>query len=232
MQRFREYPILIMLAAGVILFLRIIQGIAQSSPDPILINRNGKWCYADRTGKIVIEPQFKTAEFFVNGFAAVWDEEGRKYFLNREGEKCLVPYYSANWFSEGLLKIKVETKCGYLNEDLETVIQPQFEYARDFAEGFAPVKINGKWGFIDHDGKFGIEPQFDDAHEFSEDLASVGFGIDPQKHGLVPAEKYGFINKNGDLVISPQYELTGKFSEGLAAVKIGNKYGFIDRKFF
>jgi hypothetical protein len=38
MQRFREYPILIMLAAGVILFLRIIQGIAQSSPDPILIS--------------------------------------------------------------------------------------------------------------------------------------------------------------------------------------------------
>jgi hypothetical protein len=135
----------ILLIATAIILLWIIEGIAQSTPDPLLISKKGKWGYADRTGKIVIEPQFTAAEFFINGFAAVWDEERQKYFINREGDIISIPYYSANRFSEGLLKIQVETKYGYMNEDQEMVIPPQFEDAKDFSEGLAPVKMNGEY---------------------------------------------------------------------------------------
>jgi len=64
---------------------------------------------------------------------------------------------------------------GYIDKTGKTVIEPQFDDARNFQEELARVKINKKWGYIDKTGKMVIEPQFDRAFGFSEGLANVGF---------------------------------------------------------
>jgi len=87
--------------------------------------------------------------------------------------------------------------CGYFDlkrfkddSEMEWLIKPAFEQARDFSEGLAPVKKNEKYGFIDTSGKFKIEPQFEAVGLFHEGLAPFYQG-----------QKIGFIDKSGKIIV-------------------------------
>ncbi len=43
-------------------------------------------------------------------------------------------------FSEGLAKIKIDGKFGYINTNGQIVIQPRFEESSDFQDGLAAIK--------------------------------------------------------------------------------------------
>ncbi|MBX3289629.1 MAG: WG repeat-containing protein [Acidobacteria bacterium] len=117
-------------------------------------------------------------------------------------------------FSEGLAKITINGKSGFINRDGQIVIKPQYKLASCFSNGLAAVKIGKKWGYIDADNKLVIAAKFDAADNFSEGLALVKVG-----------ELWGFINPLGKFAISPRYENADSFSEGLAAV------GFYDKEY-
>ncbi len=203
-----------------------------------------KYGFIDKSGKVVIEPQFD--------IESEWD----KVYHSRSGA-----------FSEGLALVKKDGKWGFIDKNGKMVIEPQFDEAGDFFEGFACVEKDGKWGFIDKSGKMVIEPQFDYPGYFSEGLAQVikdgKYGyidksgkvvIEPQfdrvrqvfnfSEGLAQVEKdyysadnlpraddynWGYIDKNGKVVIEPQFNYVSAFSEGLALVKKDGKWGFIDK---
>jgi hypothetical protein len=217
--------------AGLLIGLSFIFGSDQNSQDPLLINKNGKWGYADATGKLVIKPKFAMGEPFENGFARVWDKKGPPYFINSKAEKISIHNPKASISSDGLIQVEINGKYGFVNLELKTIIEPQFEDVGNFSEGLAPAKINNKYGYIDRTGKFIIEPQFDDAEEFSEGLAAVGF-IQMNKAGInssVPDTvllfefcRYGYINKAGEIIIKPIYKYASRFSAGLSAVSTGS----------
>jgi len=124
-----------------------------------------------------------------------------------------------------LAPVEVDGKYGYISENGNIIIEPQYDAVGVFAEGVAPVVIDGKIGFIDKTGTVVIEPQFEDIEGFSEGLIAVELN-----------NEWGFINNKGEMVIEPQFENIGDngFSEGLAAVSVyseeyGCKYGFIDK---
>jgi hypothetical protein len=227
------YRGLLLLTAGIAIGFSFIFGSDQKSQDPLLINKNGKWGYADATGKFVIQPQFAMGDPFENGFARVWDKKGPPYFINAKAEKISIHNPKANISSDGLIQVESNGKYGFVNLELKTIIEPQFEDVGNFSEGLAPAKMNNKYGYIDRTGKFIIEPQFDDAEEFSEGMAAVGFAT--QKHAStkspwpwdeigIPWEhnnSYGYINKEGEIVIKPTYIYASRFSDGLAAVSTG-----------
>jgi hypothetical protein len=228
-------------ATGLFVAALAIFGADQKPQDPLLIRKNGKWGYADITGRIVINPQYSMGNFFENGWAKVWDQEGIVHFINARGDRKAIPNAVSNTFCEGLIPVKVNEKYGYVNEALETTIIPQFDYANDFSEGLASVKINDKFGYIDRSGKFVIRPQFDDAKEFSEGLAAVGLrkAENPNETAFMRDNNYGYINKAGDIVIKPAYDDASRFSEGVAAVSVGgplvirgarhSRCGYIDK---
>jgi hypothetical protein len=125
-------------------------------------------------------------------------------------------------FSNGLAKVWIRGKAGFINTQGNLVIRPQFLDSGRFSEGLAPVQfVNGKWGYIDKTGNLVIRPTFDWALIFREHLALVQIG-----------QKWGFIDTAGKIVITPQFDHANSFSEGLAHVQIykGKYYsGYIDR---
>lgn len=172
-----------------------------------VIYQDDQYGYADRQGRVVIPPRYKSAMPFSEGLAQVSeqadDSQGKGiYFIDPSG-KAVVTAVRLMGGSEG------------------------------FREGLAAVRTqeNRKYGYIGRDGKFVIEAQFVEAHEFSEGLAAVLL-----KEGVEPTEshKWGYIDRTGRLVIAASFLRAGPFHEGLAAVATGAAGGdpawaFVDR---
>ncbi|MFH1258481.1 MAG: WG repeat-containing protein [Elusimicrobiota bacterium] len=149
---------------------------------------NDKWGYIDKTGKIIITPQFDEARTFSEGLAAVATIEKLKSNADL-----------------------VNRKWSYINMTGKIVIDQQFSWAGDFSEGLAPVGIEEvgeeketghSWtrrlmGYINKTGEVLIKPQFEAAGNFSNGLARVG---------ILDGESYkgdGYIDKTGKLVWEP-----------------------------
>lgn len=177
---------------------------------------NDKWGFIDRTGKMVIAPQFNP-----------WQEQFNAYF------------------SEGLVAInltsaKVQgkegndargTRWGFADKTGKIVIPAKFEgdyYAPPhFSDGLAVIGgtfigttiatfgVHNKFGYIDKTGTLVIPQKYDEAYDFFEGMASVRIG-----------EKYGFIDKTGKLVIAAMYDSPSYFKDGVAVVEI-NKLSFV-----
>jgi hypothetical protein len=197
------------------------------------IQQNGKWGYCDKTGAIVIRPQFELAGEFREGLAPVGVKVARRGgfdlkfgYIDTTG-RLVIPAkfkYMAP-FSEGLASVEIEGKRGYIDRTGNLVISPQFDEAQAFSNGGAAVKVGAKYGFIDRRGRYIIAPQFSAFYGFSEGLAAVAVGESPN-------QKYGYIDKSGRFVIRPHFDYAHNFSEGLAVVTVGqypnNRDGFID----
>jgi hypothetical protein len=88
--------------------------------------------YIDNTGRIIIEPQFRT-------HSSPYDDE-----------------FAIGNFSEGLVKMEdvASHKWGYINRVGKVVIEPQFDEAEDFMDGVAFVEIDDKRAYINKSGKY------------------------------------------------------------------------------
>lgn len=186
-----------------------------------------KWGAIDRTGKLIIEPEYYDFYPFYSGLALV--KIGGKFrYLDKTGKIAIaLDLEEASPFAEGLAVVKVGGKFGYLNPQGQFAIKPQFEAADRFSEGLAAVKIQTKAGikagFINKTGQFVIQPKYDWALTFSNGAAWVaGPGLD-----LTFIDKLG---KETSVTLPSQLkDMTGNFSEGLARVSIQEGDGFIDK---
>ena len=124
-------------------------------------------------------------------------------------------------YYEGLAKVKLNDKYGFIDKTGKEVIPIKYDNAEFFSEGLALVKLNNKYGFIDKAGKEVIPIKYDDAYSFSEGLAKVKLN-----------NKYGFIDKTGKEVIPIKYDDAYSFSKisSLALVKLEGKWFYINQK--
>lgn len=215
-------------------------------------HNNYKYGYIDKSGQVIVEPQFDYAYHFSEGLARIKLDD--KYgYINKNGSVVIKPNFdNAENFHEGLAAVKISNKWGFVNKKGVMVIEPQFDFPNNFSDGLIPVMIEGKIGYMDMMGQLIVNPQFESASSFSEGLASVevdgkvGY-IDTTgqvvikiqfdsalrfSEGLAAVEidnKWGYVDKNGQIVIVPQFKGADRFSEGLAVVEVGNKKGFIDK---
>lgn len=215
---------ILLLICLTVLFASFVGAQSKVSDDLFVVIVNDKRGYIDRTGKIVIEPQWGGASNFSEGLARVATYEGgyREGYIDETG-KVVIPlqYVMTRDFSEGLAAVGFgqyglhnsgEHKTGFIDKTGKLVIQAKYRDAGSFSEGLSVVYDNGKYGYIDKTGKLVIPLKFDDANSFSEGLACVKIG-----------EKFGFIDKTGKIVVKPKYSLPSIFSEGLASVTVGGK---------
>jgi len=160
------------------------------------VMENGRYGYIDKTGKVVIQPQFENTMGFNEGLAAT--KLGGKYgYIDVKGNWIIKPQFDFTYmFSDGLAMVEINKKSAWIDKSGKIVIQPQeFEKtAIGFKEGRLAVKKAGKWGYIDRTGKIAIETKFDEAKEFSGGVAQV-VTADHQHH---------WIDANGKILWSQQ----------------------------
>lgn len=95
--------------------------------------RRDAGCYIDKTGKIVIEPQFDKVQNFSEGLAAV------------------------NTIQKALFNFN---QWGYIDRKGNMVIESQFSEVFSFRHGLALVSTGTGHGYIDKKGKYVWEPTF------------------------------------------------------------------------
>src|SRR2546428_11275103 len=74
-----------------------------------IISKDRKWGYIDKTGKMIIQPQFEDIRFFSEGLACV-TVDGKKYgYIDKTGSFVITPQYDAALsFSNGRAAVQID----------------------------------------------------------------------------------------------------------------------------
>lgn len=185
---------------------------------------NGLFGLIDEKGEWVIAPQYNSIYygFDCSYFRADIDEDDNYIYINVKNERLNDKTYHGHTsearFEEGLCAIYDDETglLGFMNEEGEYAISPQFKEAYNFNNGIAAVRkeIDGKdaWGYIDKSGNVVIDYQYEAAGNFSSD------GIAVVKNG----GKWGYIKTDGSWLLKPQFDDAHSFSNGYATVKLNS----------
>ena len=216
--------------------------------DGLLLINSERVQYVDRSGKVMIDNGLAIGWDFSEGLAAAKKPGNDLWgFIDRSGEFVVAQrlYQYPAHFSDGLAKLTVGDKVGYIGKDGQFAIPPKFWGGSDFKEGLARVLVAGQcvmlsdgvcgepkvvgrsssdvlphchFEYIDKSGKIVTKGQFEGGRDFSEGLAPVRVG-----------QLWGFIDRSGAMVIAPRFEDAWPFSDGLARVREGRLQGYIDK---
>lgn len=121
------------------------------SDDLAAIDKNGKWGYIDKNGKITIDFQFDEAESFHNGYAAV-NIDGRWGVINKNGNVVVERKYDmiGQFNKYGVALVYLNERTGAVNTKGEEIIPCEFEMVYYFENGitsvFSSEKVRTKHG--------------------------------------------------------------------------------------
>jgi hypothetical protein len=185
----------------------------------------------DKTGKIVMQPQFK--ELYKNGDIFYSD---RGFFKNPDKITKLAVHILP--FSCGLAAFKFQQPFiapqqwlwGLMDDNLNVIMDPKFERITEFYDGVAAVNFNGKWGFIDTECNYVIEPSYLD---FDTIYTRILFYQRWTQNGIAAVKDergWHYIDKHGNDLFGKYYDYALAFYNGLALVQVNDKYEYIDEK--
>ena len=227
---------ILLLICLTVLFASFVGAQEKRSSDLLLIRVNERAGFIDRSGKIVIEPQFEDAQNFSEGTAPVKIKD-KWGFIDELGKIVIEPNFDMVFrpFHEGITEVRVGQKWGFIDNTGKFIIEPKFESVGKFSDGVFPVLLESKtndsgdkpfylqkWSYIDKSGNQIFDKEFYGADSFVDGRAFVKVGFD----------EWALIDKTGTEVTKKHFDSFdsyGMFSEGLVAVKVKKRYGFIDR---
>lgn len=111
-------------------------------------------------------------------------------------------------FSEGLAAVRQDGLFGYVDENGNEVIKPEWKEAGYFSEGIAIVKNSDGYGGIDKTGKVVIKCHYDYIRSFQHGVAAAFYQDD----------YWGLLNKKGEELTTEKYSHIGGFHDGRASV--------------
>jgi hypothetical protein len=223
----------------------------------LVSNDQNKYGYINEKGDYVIQPQYSGATYFSEGLAFVLSSEGYPQCIDTKG-KVLFELKQADLataFHDGLARIIMQGKTGFVDRTGKMVITPNLDEAGDFHEGMALTKKHSGdgtlYGYINKEGKVIVEPQYIFARDFSDGLGMVvdahqkgGYinkegkmTIEPtytrgtefsDKYAMVFSDQWYYLDKNGKTKGIGMYQGVNKFQNGLAGVESDHKWGYVD----
>ncbi len=117
-------------------------------------------------------------------------------------------YDSTMTFTEGLGRIKLGGRYGFVDSKGKQIIPIKYELADAFSEGLAMVMFDGKSIYIDKKGVDVFNKKFKTGSPFHEGLALV----------WNEENKAGYIDSKGNLIIPFNYKKAYPFNGGMAPV--------------
>jgi len=204
------------------------------------IKINNKWGYIDKSGKIVIKPQFDEVFNFREGIAAILAYEKATLAHDKTAFKSNIPSFGnmkeLPRIPDAYNLSSKTNKLGFIDKKGNIIIEPQFDastvmlvtghlitndesFRYFFNEGLASVGINGKYGYIDKSGNFVIKPQYNMTEPFINGIAAVKIG-----------DKWGFINKSGETIVKPSLQdIFACDNDNYLVFRQNNKVGYINK---
>jgi hypothetical protein len=141
--------------------------------DPLVCERNS-------VGDIRVSPQsLAQLSFGPDGLGTILAGERDMYFVTRQGKTAPAFLYDngPDYFADGLARTVRNGKIGFVNAQLDQVVEPVWDFAFPFEKGVtvvctgcAPVAKSGeehrvvsggKWGYIDKRGKVVVPVEHD-----------------------------------------------------------------------
>lgn len=139
------------------------------------VKEKDKWKLIDADGKAVSKSEYDSVVMDDKGIVCRNDrifveESGNYYLIDSTGKKvCKTAFESAKLFnSDGYAAVRIDGKWGFINENGEVVIKPEYIDANSFSNGLAAVKMTKGWGYIDVNNKKVITAGFDAVCDFNE----------------------------------------------------------------
>lgn len=158
-----------------------------------------------------------------------YEENGKYGLLNKKGKKLTIAKYDniIPKFYDGLCRVQLNGKVGFINANGEEIIKPQYHDANDFSEGIAAVNYMGSWGYIDKTGKELLFHMYEYASDFNDGLALIA------KHDLnTPLTLfYAFVNNKGEITTKFKFDkYPERLSNGFYIVNgaLGIKHGVVN----
>lgn len=133
---------------------------------------------------------------------------------------------NASLFEDGIAKVRINKKAGFINETGEEVIPVKYDELGDFYAGLCWAELGNTRGLINRQGVFVMTTSY---YILSPNVTAFD-GLIPVKQPEGSVYKFGYIGLNGNLVIPfNSFGMVNHFSEGLAAVEQNGKWGYIDK---
>lgn len=183
----------------------------------------GKIGVINRAGYTAVPIRFNEIERIRSKNSPYWfavDEQGKSR-LYLDSTLLMVPENISNIsdFSDGLARIQIDQKSGFIDTTGQVVVLPIYDQAKDFTEGKAFVLKKNKYFWIDKSGREIKEEQsiiFDEFVDFSEGYAVVKV-----------FDHYGFINPDSSFYIWPRFTEATPFFNQVSSVSRIDTFGYV-----
>lgn len=196
------------------------------------IEQNG---FMNKQKSWVIPLQYKRAENFSEGLAAVSPDGHNWFYIDTTGKKIIPgPYRQATSFIDGVACVNKDSlinKKGELISVSEFQVVEYFPDYKIFRVEIVDFNFDGL-GYISKEGKIIVNPRlYDEAGTPSEGLIPVCQYDEKSPDDLsnIHERKWGFVDIEGKEITPIIYSEVLRFSHGLAAVQKDGKWGFIDK---
>lgn len=176
----------------------------------------------DTTGNVICRPSFSQigVPYFDLKSEPVPAAKGRKWgFINTKGEWVVRPQFEyAGYFHNGLAKVIVKGKTGYIRQDGTMAIEPWFEEGDDFFDTITVVRgyFQNKYQnlYINTCGKIIWEEKFCFAWPFQDGIAEGS----TCKFNEGEEQLWGAIDAKGEYLFTPQFKSPPEFLNKSAAL--------------
>jgi WG containing repeat len=191
---------------------------AQMSNDLIPFMSLGKWGYADKDGKIVVEIKYLQASLFNQGYAIV--EKSKNVFIKISDLDEMVSKSSQKEFNKfNNVSVKYSTNTSDIDSDY---LVESIEASTSNESGKLITKKGNKYG-VEEDGKIIVPFLYEDVVYVKDKYG--------QKAGIVKGKnnKWGIVKGNDTLLQIKYDNVEVKYGKNdIIIVNIKKKYGFTD----
>src|SRR5262245_19490975 len=104
-----------------------------------LIRVDDRAGFVDKSGTVVISPQFRVGSYpFFEGLAMVWTLQDKFGYIDKRGEFVIAPEFEGAFqFSEGIARVWGRGGYGFIDKSGAYIVSPRFRDAGDFYDGHA-----------------------------------------------------------------------------------------------